>query len=102
MDEDIFNEYEPIIRYSLEYVGFEESVLVLPSAHPTFLYVVSKYRKDCIVDIDVQLLNILLPIKPIIVYPSNQYRLVNRINLAHPNSIETLGLTLSDILMCAI
>jgi hypothetical protein len=99
MDEHIFCEYEPIIRYSLDYVGFNGAVSIIPGLHPTFIYVLSKYRKDCVIDTDASLLTILIQTKPIIIYPTTIYTIVDQVNLIHPNSIQNLGSILSDILI---
>ena len=100
MDDASFKEYEPIIRYSLDCVGFEESVIVLPSLS-TFLYVYTKYRKDCIVDTNSNLLTILLPYRPLILYPGPMYTVIGKVDLAQPDSIKSLGLLLSEVLICS-
>lgn len=99
MREEAFLEYKCIIQYSLEVNDFDDHVSILNGLHPTFIHILSRYRKDCIIDADQQLLTVLLPIKPIML-PSLMpfYSVIGRVNLAHPSDIEALGAILIDVL----
>lgn len=99
MREEAFYEYRHIIQYSLDLTGFDERISILNGLHPTYIYIMSRYRKDCVIDVDQQLLTVLLPIKPIIL-PSHipYYSVVGRANLAQPSDIEMLGTMLVDVL----
>lgn len=102
MREEAFVEYKTIIEWSLDIVGFTVPVSIQNGLHPTFLFVLSKYRKDCIVDTEDHLMTVLLPVRNIIVYPPYPYySVVGRVNLAQPDDLELLGLLLSDVLVGA-
>lgn len=99
MHEDAFVEYKTIIEYSLEIVGFDIPVSIQNGIHPTFLFVLSRYRKDCIVDTEDHLMTVLLPIRNLIIYPPYPYySVVGRVDIARPDDLELLGLLLSDVL----
>ena len=102
MREDAFVEYKAIIECSLDIVGFDIPVNIQNGIHPSFIFILSKYRKDCIVDTDDHQLTILLPVRSLIVYPPYPYySVVGKVNLARPGDIELLGLLLSDVLLGA-
>lgn len=102
MREDAFEEYKTIIECSLDLVGFDIPVNIINGLHPTFVFVLSTYRKDCIVDTDRHLLSILLPARDLITYPPYPYySVVGQFNLAQPENIELFGLLLSDVLIGA-
>jgi hypothetical protein len=101
MQEDAFVEYKTIIEYSLGIVGFNIPVSIQYGIHPSFVFVLSKYRKDCIVDTENHFMTVLLPVRSIIVYPYPYYSVVGRVDLAKPDDLELLGLLLSDVLIGA-
>lgn len=99
MREEAFVEYKAIIEYSLDIVGFDTPVSIQNGIHPSFLFVLSRYRKDCIVDTEDQLMTVLLPVRNLIVYPIYPYySVVGKVDLAKPDDLELLGLLLSDVL----
>ena len=102
MQEDAFGEYKAIIECSLDIVGFDAPFSIQNGLHPSFVFVLSRYRKDCIVDTDQHQMTILLPVRDIIIYPPYPYySVVGRVNLAQPEDLELLGLLLSDVLLGA-
>jgi len=99
MREDAFVEYKTIIEHSLDLVGYDQPVSVQNGIHPSFLFVLGRYRKDCIVDTEESLMTVLLPVRTIIIYPLYPYySVVGRVNVARPDDLELLGLLLSDVL----